>query len=26
VIKPEVVAGAIDKYGLDAGRAAPWTV
>ena len=25
-IKPAVVASAIDKYGLDAGRPAPWTV
>jgi len=26
VIKPSVVADAIAKYGLDAERAAPWTV
>jgi pyruvate dehydrogenase E1 component len=26
VIKPAVVADAIKKYGLDAERAAPWTV
>jgi len=26
VIKPAVVADAIAKYGLDAERAAPWTV
>jgi pyruvate dehydrogenase E1 component len=25
-IKPAVVAEAIEKYGLDAERAAPWTV
>ena len=26
VVKPGVVADAISKYGLDAERAAPWTV
>lgn len=25
-LKPAVVADAIKKYGIDAGRAAPWTV
>jgi pyruvate dehydrogenase E1 component len=26
VVKPSIVAEAIQRYGIDAGRAAPWTV